>query len=110
MSVFDAQGNLLEPKGPLRVVSLGAVPGDQAQLLISNEGVAPALITLSLRADPPPRAATPEEPPVDAAAPQPPDAPGAEQDKRVPSAPDATPPAPVPAPPTPPAPAPAPGR
>ncbi|MCP9840500.1 serine/threonine protein kinase [Synechococcus sp. J7-Johnson] len=61
MSVFDAQGNVLEPKGPLRVVSLGAVPGDQAQLLISNEGVAPAYITLSLRADPPPPApSTPE--------------------------------------------------
>jgi serine/threonine-protein kinase len=62
MSVFDAQGNVLEPKGPLRVVSLGAVPGDQAQLLISNEGVAPAYITLSLRADPPPPAPSPPEP------------------------------------------------
>jgi len=62
MSVFDAEGNLLEPKGSLRVVSLGVVPGNQAQLLISNEGVAPAFITLSLRADPPPAAPTPPPP------------------------------------------------
>ncbi len=62
MSVFDAQGNVIEPKGPLRVVSLGAVPGDQVQLLISNEGVAPAYITLSLRADPPPPAPSQPEP------------------------------------------------
>ncbi len=62
MSVFDSQGNLLEPKGPLRVVSLGVLPGNQAQLLISNEGVAPAFITLSLRADPPPPVASPPEP------------------------------------------------
>ncbi|MCX5930332.1 MAG: serine/threonine protein kinase [Cyanobacteria bacterium] len=62
MSVFDAQGQVLEPKGPLRVVSLGAVAGDQVQLLISNEGVAPAYITLSLRADPPPRAPRPPDP------------------------------------------------
>jgi serine/threonine-protein kinase len=110
MSVYDPQGNLLEPKGPLRVVSLGAVPGDQAQLLISNEGVAPALITLSLRADPPPRAATPEEPPVDAAGPQRPDAPGVEQEERVPATPETTPQDPVPAAPPPPVPAPAQGR
>ncbi len=64
MSVYDAAGTLLEPKGPLRVVSLGVVSGSPVQLLISNEGVAPALITLSLRADPPPpQTPTPPTPP-----------------------------------------------
>ena len=53
MSVFSAEGNLLEAKGPLRVVSLGAQPRSPVQLLVTNEGVAPGLITLSLRADPP---------------------------------------------------------
>ena len=53
MSVFSAEGSLLEAKGPLRVVSLGAQPRSPVQLLVTNEGVAPGLITLSLRADPP---------------------------------------------------------
>ena len=53
MSVFGADGELLESKGPLRVVSLGAQPSSPVQLLVTNEGVAPGLITLSLRADPP---------------------------------------------------------
>ncbi|WP_254934464.1 protein kinase domain-containing protein [Cyanobium sp. WAJ14-Wanaka] len=53
MSVFGAEGNLLEAKGPLRVVSLGAQSRSPVQLLVTNEGVAPGLITLSLRADPP---------------------------------------------------------
>jgi len=53
MSVFSADGSLLEAKGPLRVVSLGAQPRSPVQLLVTNEGVAPGLITLSLRADPP---------------------------------------------------------
>ena len=54
MSVFSADGELLEAKGPLRVVSLGVQKNSPVQLLVTNEGVAPALITLSLRADPPP--------------------------------------------------------
>ncbi len=53
MSVFSAEGSPLEAKGPLRVVSLGAQPRSPVQLLVTNEGVAPGLITLSLRADPP---------------------------------------------------------
>jgi serine/threonine-protein kinase len=57
MSVFDADGKVLEEKGPLRVISLPGQPRSPLQLLVSNEGVAPALIRLSLRADPPPAAA-----------------------------------------------------
>lgn len=53
MSVFGADGQPLEPQGPLRVVSLGPQPRSPVQLLVRNDGVAPALITLSLRADPP---------------------------------------------------------
>ena len=83
MSVFSADGELLEAKGPLRVVSLGVQKNSPVQLLVTNEGVAPALITLSLRADPPPvemaPVAVPEpsppaqlEPPQPAADPLPP--------------------------------------
>lgn len=67
MSVFSSEGSLLEAKGPLRVVSLGAQPRSPVQLLVTNEGVAPGLITLSLRADPPaPRLqpTTPTAPPT----------------------------------------------
>ena len=52
MSVFGADGQVLEARGPLRVVSLGTVTRSPVQLLITNEGLAPALLTLSLRADP----------------------------------------------------------
>ena len=52
MSVFDAQGQLLEDRGPLRVVSLGEISGSPVQLLVTNEGLSTALLTLSLRADP----------------------------------------------------------
>ena len=63
MSVFGPDGDLLEAKGPLRVVSLGVQKRSPVQLLVTNEGVAPALITLSLRADPPAPVATPEPSP-----------------------------------------------
>ncbi len=53
MSVFGADGTLLAPKGPLRVLSLGRQTNLPVQLLVTNEGVAPARISLSLRADPP---------------------------------------------------------
>ena len=69
MSVFGADGTLLEPKGPLRVVSLPAQKASPVQLLVTNEGVAPALITLSLRADLPLPSAPPEP-----TTPQPPEA------------------------------------
>ena len=52
MTVFDADGKVLEARGPLRVVSLSRVSRSPVQLLLTNEGVAPALITLSLRPDP----------------------------------------------------------
>ena len=59
MSVYGADGTLLEPKGPLRVVTLGSQKASPVQLLVTNEGVAPAMIRLSLRADPPPAPAPP---------------------------------------------------
>ena len=71
MSVFSAGGDLLDAKGPLRVVSLGAQKSSPVQLLVTNEGVAPGLITLSLRADPPAPQPAPEEP-ESSEAPQPP--------------------------------------
>jgi serine/threonine protein kinase, bacterial len=65
MSVYASGGTLLEPKGPLRVVTLDKLEGSQVQLLINNEGVAAAMITLSLRADAPP--AEPAAAPVEVA-------------------------------------------
>ncbi|MFZ0407627.1 MAG: protein kinase [Cyanobium sp.] len=53
MSVYGADGTLLESKGPLRVVTIGSQKSSPVQLLVTNEGVAPAMIRLSLRADPP---------------------------------------------------------
>ena len=52
MTVFGADGRVLEARGPLRVVSLNRVTRSPVQLLITNEGLAPAMITLSLRPDP----------------------------------------------------------
>jgi serine/threonine-protein kinase len=54
MAVYAADGSVLSPRGPLRVVSLGNQKASPVQLLVTNEGVAPARISLSLRADPPP--------------------------------------------------------
>ncbi len=62
MSVFAADGRPLEAKGPLRVVSLGPQQASPVQLLVANEGVAPARISLSLRADPPAPPAVPPPP------------------------------------------------
>jgi serine/threonine-protein kinase len=96
MSVFGADGELLESRGPLRVVSLGPQRRSPVQLLVSNEGVAPALITLSLRADPPsappgqPESQQPESP-------EPNQDSGAAEERPAASAP----PAPRPAPPAP---------
>jgi len=97
MSVFGPDGDLLEAKGPLRVVSLGVQKRSPVQLLVTNEGVAPALITLSLRADPPPQAAPeppPQAPPAQRETPQVP--PAAEPPSAAPSAPSAPPSAPPP--------------
>jgi len=52
MTVFGADGQVLEARGPLRVVSLNGVSRSPVQLLITNEGLAPASLTLSLRPDP----------------------------------------------------------
>jgi len=90
MSVFSAEGSLLEAKGPLRVVSLGVQPRSPVQLLVTNEGVAPGLITLSLRADPP--APRPQPP-----APTPPPTPTG----TTPASPQGSEPPPPPEPPTP---------
>ena len=68
MSLFGADGQVLEARGPLRVVSLGAVSRSPVQLLITNEGLAPALLTLSLRADPA-ALPTPRPAPADSSAP-----------------------------------------
>jgi len=104
MSVYGADGTLLEAKGPLRVVTLGSQKSSPVQLLVTNEGVAPAMIRLSLRADPPPPVApAPTGPPVSGeSGPAPESAPrgetGAAQDATPASGP-AAPPPPVEAPP-----------
>jgi len=72
MSVYAADGRSLAPRGPLRVVNLGVQDSSPVQLLVTNEGVAPSRISLSLRADP-----TVAEPPTPSqAAPGAPGAPG----------------------------------
>jgi serine/threonine-protein kinase len=103
MSVFAADGRPLEGKGPLRVVSLGAQPASPVQLLVANEGVAPARISLSLRADPPAPPAVPP-PPEPGEPPAPP--PEEEAPAAIPGAPPAaetSPPSTTPEPPTAPA-------
>ena len=52
MTVFDASGEILQARGPLRVLTLPAAAGSPVQVLITNAGMASALITLSCRADP----------------------------------------------------------
>ncbi|MCP9930350.1 serine/threonine protein kinase [Cyanobium sp. AMD-g] len=100
MSVFSAEGTPLEARGPLRVLTLGSQKSSPVQLLLTNDGVAPALIRLSLRADPP----APTPPPAPDAPPAPeenpetppvpaPATPGAGQTPASPAAP--TPPPPV---------------
>ena len=53
MSLFAANGKVLEPRGPLRVLSVARVENSPVQLLIRNDGLAPGLISLSVRVDPP---------------------------------------------------------
>ncbi len=52
MSVFAADGQLLEARGPLRVLSLGDVKRSPVQVLISNDGLSSASLTFSLHVDP----------------------------------------------------------
>jgi serine/threonine-protein kinase len=89
MSVYGADGSLIAPKGPLRVLSLGQQVRLPVQLLVTNEGVAPARISLSLRADPPvpapPTAGETPPPPEGEEAPDTP-APGAAAEPAGPSA------------------------
>jgi serine/threonine-protein kinase len=67
MTVFGADGAVLEARGPLRVVTIDRVSRSPVQLLLSNDGLAATSITLSLRPDPPlPQASpagTPTQPP-----------------------------------------------
>jgi serine/threonine-protein kinase len=101
MTVFGADGGVLEARGPLRVVSLGKVSRSPVQLLITNDGVAPALITLSLRADPapePPPSRAPEAPAGAPVVPAAPGAPAAPADGVPPAQPAAAPSPPVPPP------------
>jgi len=75
MAVYAADGSTLSPRGSLRVVSLGRQKASPVQLLVTNEGVAPARISLSLRADPPAPPSpspTPPSPSETPAAPSPP--------------------------------------
>ena len=72
MSLFAADGSPLAPRGPLRVVTVGSQKSSPVQLLVTNDGVAPTRISLSLRADPPPPSAVPE-PPVPGELPSPPE-------------------------------------
>ncbi len=53
MTVFSANGQVLEPRGPLRVVVLPKVEGSLVQVLVRNDGLAASMISLSVRVDPP---------------------------------------------------------
>ena len=52
MLVFAAKGQVVEERGPLRVVRIPAEAGSPLQVLVSNQGVSSSLFTLSCRADP----------------------------------------------------------
>jgi len=56
MTVYAADGSVVAERGPLRVVTLQEEAGSPVQVLVTNEGVASGLLTLSCRAD----AATPK--------------------------------------------------
>ncbi len=51
MTVFSADGQVEAERGPLRVVQLSAAAGSPVQVLVTNEGVASGLLTMSCRAD-----------------------------------------------------------
>ncbi len=51
MTVYAADGSVAAERGPLRVVTLAADVGTPVQVLVTNEGVASGLLTLSCRAD-----------------------------------------------------------
>ena len=53
MTLFAANGKVLEPLGPLRVLSVAKVENSPVQLLIRNDGLSAGWISLSVRVDPP---------------------------------------------------------
>ena len=70
MTVYAADGSVAAERGPLRVVTLAADVGTPVQVLVTNEGVASGLLTLSCRADLPipkplPKPLSKPLPPVD---------------------------------------------
>ena len=52
MLVFGAKGQVVEQRGPLRLVRIPADVGLPLQVLVTNEGVSSSAFTLSCRADP----------------------------------------------------------
>ena len=59
MTIYGSEGQVETERGPLRVVTLPAAIGSPVQVLVTNEGVASGLLTLSCRADQPKRPVTP---------------------------------------------------
>ena len=53
MTIYGSEGQVETERGPLRVVTLPATVGSPVQVLVTNEGVASGLLTLSCRADQP---------------------------------------------------------
>jgi serine/threonine-protein kinase len=100
MSLFAADGSPLAPRGALRVVTVGPQKGSPLQLLVTNDGVAPTRISLSLRADPPPPTAAPD-PPIPGDSPAPPEG-GEERSGAASGSPETVAPETPPAEPTPP--------
>ena len=52
MTIYGSQGDVIAERGSLRVVTLEPEAGSPVQVLVTNEGLATALLTLSCRADP----------------------------------------------------------
>lgn len=51
MTIYSSQGDVIAERGLLRVVTLEPEAGSPVQVLVTNEGLATALLTLSCRAD-----------------------------------------------------------
>lgn len=63
MTVLSAEGEILQERGPLRVLTLPAMAGSPVQVLVTNAGMSSALLTLACRADP---IQVPQHPQLDA--------------------------------------------
>ena len=59
MTIYGSEGQVETERGPLRVVTLPSAVGSPVQVLVTNEGVASGLLTLSCRADQPERPVAP---------------------------------------------------